>query len=114
MIAPRDYRTTAQENELVFRNILRDMKHNRGERPGGQYIPDDLETDATIEDFFKKYSTGNRYGIFTITDFSRPSKKSAFIAFKDVAFMSGGGAKLEYIVKPDASVKFRDSGFFMS
>jgi len=115
MRASEDYRAIAQENEPVFRNVLRDMKSNRGKRPGGIYIPEDLETEATIDAFFEKYSAGNRYGRFTINDFSRPSEDSAVIAFADVACMSGGGAELEYLVKPDNSVEFRKPGMvFMS
>ena len=115
MRTPVDYRTIAQENEPVFRNVLRDMKSNSGKRPGGMFIPEDLETETPIKDFFEKYSAGNRYGRFTINDFSRPSEDSAIIAFADVACMSGGGAELEYLVKPDNSVEFRKPGMvFMS
>lgn len=109
-----DYRPIAQANEAVFRNILRDMRGDDKRRPRSLYIPEDLETEAAFDVLFEKYSAGERYGRFSITDFSMPSKDSAVIAFADVACMSGGGGELEYIVKPDGSVEFkRTLGAFM-
>jgi len=110
MMQTKDYRSIAQTSEAVFRNVLRDMKTNRGKRPMGAYIPVDLETEATIEDFFEKYSAGNRHGKFTICDFKRPTKDSAVVAFEDVACLSGGGVELEYLVNPDESVQYRKPG----
>ena len=115
MTQVNDYRSIAQANEAVFRNVLRDMKHNREKRPMGAYIPEDLETETTIDAFFERYSEGNRSARFTICDFTMPSKDSAVIAFEDVACLSGGGAELEYLVKPDNSVEYKKSiNIFMS
>ena len=74
------------------------------------FVPKDLETEAPLEDIFEKYSAGNRYGRFTIGDFTRPTKESATIFFQDVACLSGGGAELEYKVKEDDSVEYYRQG----
>ena len=63
MYPVRDYLQTARDNESIFRGILRDLKNNHGQRPGGLYIPEDLETEASPESIFEKYSCGHRYGI---------------------------------------------------
>ena len=110
-----DYRPIVKANEAIFRNILRDMRGDEKRCTRSLFIPKDLETEASIDVLFEKYFTGNRYGIFSITDFSMPSKDSAIIAFADVACMSGGGGELEYSVNPDNSVEFkRTLGQFMS
>lgn len=104
-----DYYSAARENEPVFRNILRDLKANASNRPGGCYIPTDLETEAPLEQLFERYSQGQRIGQFTILNFSRPSNATARFSFQDVAPLSGGGAELEYKVAEDSSVKFEKS-----
>jgi len=99
-----NYYQTARENEEVFRNILRDLKENRERRP---FIPGDLDTESNLDEIFQKYSEGNRYGIFTITNFTRPKRRSATISFNDSAMLSGGGATLEYRVERDNSVRYK-------
>lgn len=110
MMPVQDYRKQARENEAVFRNVLRDMREHRKERPMGLYIPSDLQTDASIDEIFEMYSSGDRYGRFTIADFTRKSESSAEISFMDIALMSGGGAELRYAVKEDDSVEFQKAG----
>ena len=102
----QDYFETARENEVVFRHILRDLRDHRDERPMGAYGPEDLDTEASLDEIFQKYSQGNRYGKFTITNFSR-LKETVTISFQDIASLSGGGAELEYIVSEDSSVKYQ-------
>jgi hypothetical protein len=102
-----NYYQTARENEKIFRNILRDLKENREHRGGWLFIPCDIDAESSLEELFHKYSKGNRYGIFTITDFTRPKKRSAKISFEDSACLSGGGATLEYKVNEDNSVKYK-------
>lgn len=109
----QDYYQTARENEAVFRNVLRDLRDQRTKRPMGQYVPEDLETEARLDEIFKRYSEGIRLGIFTITSFSRPEKTKATIGFEDVAILSGGGAELEYLVKEDNSVEYQKPVFTM-
>lgn len=111
MILARNYFPTAKDNEAVFRNVLRDLRNNREQRPMGDYVPADLETEAGLETIFKKYSSGPRYGIFTITDFTVGDGIST-IAFQDVACLSGGGASLIYSVNGDA-VEYLEPEFTM-
>ncbi|MFA6227710.1 MAG: hypothetical protein WC668_00815 [Patescibacteria group bacterium] len=92
-----NYLQTAKDNEAVFRSILRDLRDNRTVRPMGLFVPEDLDTEAELEKLFAKYSSGNRYGIFTITNF-QVKEGFATIAFQDIAFLSGGGASLKYSV----------------
>ena len=108
-----DYFDTAKKNEAVFRNVLRDLKNNGSQRPMGFYVPEDLETEAGLDVIFEKYSRGNRYGRFTITNFQVDvSQKTATIEFKDVACLSGGGAGLRYLIKGD-SVEYQKPEYTM-
>ena len=93
-----NYFQASRENEVVFRNVLlRDLKENRAQRPMGIYVPEDLETETELEVIFEKYSSGIRYGRFTITDFA-VGEEGATIRFENVAMMSGGGASFRYSV----------------
>ncbi len=107
MFPVKDYYKTARENEDIFRNVLKDLKENRTERPMGSLVPEDLDVESKLDDLFEKYSEGNRRGIFTILNFTKPDKQSATIMFEDVAVLSGGGAELEYKIKKDNSVEYR-------
>lgn len=104
-----NYYKTAIENEEVFRNILRDLKNHKKERPMGRFIPEDLDTKSKLDDIFLKYSEGQRIGKFTILNFLRHSKDIATISFQDVAVLSGDGAELEYIVSEDNSVRYKEN-----
>ena len=107
MFQKDSYLPIAKKHEVVFRNILQDMISGEGKRPARSYIPSDLQLDLPLEYFYKKYSEGNRYGIFTIKKFlvSEDGKKAG-IAFEDVAVMSGGGASYFYEVHKDKSVTY--------
>ena len=113
MFPVQTYYQTARENEAVFRNVLRDLRNNRAKRPMGAYVPENLETEIELDEIFKKYSEGVRYGRFTITDFTRPDKAKAIIGFQDIATLSGGGGKVEYLVKEDDSVQYQKPVFTM-
>ena len=104
-----NYYQTARDNETVFRNVLRDLKNPSG-KPNlvALCVPKELDAESSLDEIFKKYSEGRRSGIFTILDFQMPDKHTAIIGFEDVAFLSGGGGKLEYTVKADGSVEFKD------
>ena len=52
----QNYYQTAIENEEIFRNVLRDLRDHRKERPMGRYVPEDLETEADLHDIFSRYS----------------------------------------------------------
>lgn len=112
MYPVQNYLEIAKKNEAIFRSILRDLRDNHSQRPGGLYVPEDLETEAPLESIFEKYSYGHRFGIFTITDFTVTTtalEKKALIAFEDVAVLSGGGARLKYKVSAD-SVEYHEPG----
>ncbi|MCK4647667.1 hypothetical protein KAT24_01925 [Candidatus Pacearchaeota archaeon] len=110
-----DYYLIARENEEIFRNILKDLRENREERPMGEYIPKDLKTELSLDETFVRYSKRNGkltrmisiMGGFTITNFTRPNKSKATIEFQNIAPLSGGGAELEYLIKKDKSVKYK-------
>jgi len=104
------YLPIAVENEGVFRNILRDLKLNKSKRPGGTYVPNDLDTESSLDEIFKKYSEGNRMGIFTITGFEIQGT-TATIRFEDIAPLSGGGTSLKYIFKENKNVEYLKSEF---
>lgn len=107
------YFDTARKHEAVFRNVLRDLKNNRNQRPMGIYVPEDLETEADLEVIFEKYSHGVRYGRFTITNFQVDLiQKTIIIEFSDVACLSGGGAGLRYLIKGD-SVEYQEPEYIM-
>ena len=107
----KNYFQSAKDNEMVFRNVLRDLRDNRAQRPMGRYVPEDLETEAELETIFEKYSSGARYGVFTIINFV-VNKGVATIAFEDVACLSGGGASLKYSVK-DSAVEYLEPEYTM-
>ena len=102
----KNYFQEARENEEIFRNILMDVKTNRGTLPRGEYIPQEIDIEMELEDIFKTYSDpmGYRAGRFTIFNFSRPNGEEAIFSF---GALLKGGAELEYLVKQDNSVEFR-------
>jgi hypothetical protein len=113
----RDYLNTAKENEAVFRSILRDLKNNRKTRPMGMYVPESLQTEAPLEEIFRLYSEGRRYGIFSICDFGIErvgNETFAIISFQDVACLSGGGATLRYAVNNKEASYLKAEGVMMS
>jgi hypothetical protein len=77
--------------------------------------PKDFNPEEPIDKIVERYSTGNRYGMFTICDFAvGPSRsglveldeKEALIDVQDIACLSGHGYSLVYDVQEDDSVKF--------
>ncbi len=106
----RDYYRIAKENEEVFKNILRDLKERREKGLVFSIVPKDLETELELDEFFKKYSEGNRTGKFTITSFTREDTK-ATMGFEDLAPLSGICTQLEYLVKKDNSIEYKKPVF---
>jgi hypothetical protein len=98
MFGKQNYLSIAQSHETVFRNILRDLQCNRAKRPGGTFFPEDLNSEEPLETLYEKYSTGDRRGVFTITDFTVEGSRATF-TFADIATLSGGGAGLVYDIK---------------
>ena len=110
MFRVKDYRPMAAGKEEVLRAILVDMKNNRQTREMGRLIPEDLETDVSVEELFVRYSDGVRHGLFTILNFQRPDEKTAVISFQNVAGLSGDGAELIYNVNEDGTVIYKETG----
>ncbi|MDP3026392.1 MAG: hypothetical protein Q8N63_01695 [Nanoarchaeota archaeon] len=111
---PKDYKRTAEQHEQLFRNILGDMKQRC------VICPKDFNPDEPIDKIIEKYSTGNRYGRFTICDFAvgpnvgglvELAEKEALIDVEDIACLSGHGYSLVYKIQEDKSVKFNRKGF---
>jgi len=109
----------ARENEDVFRAVLRDVKGRV------DIVPKKLDPEAEVDDILETYSEGERYGMFTITDFrvgqsfedefETLGQDEVMIRYQDIAFLSGHGATLIYKVNPDSSVEFkREEGRIMS
>jgi hypothetical protein len=111
MFAIQDYFPVAQAHESVFRNVLRDLVANRAKRPGGMFVPKDLDPEAPLATLYEKYSTGDRQGIFSISGFTVVGEVST-ISFEDVAPLSGGGASLTYCIKGE-SVEYQGPLYFM-
>jgi len=107
----RNYLEDAKQHEQVFRNILKIRKVE--------------EEKLTLEEIYKRYSGGNRYGIWTILDFkmgpynhsleTKFSENEALFASEDIAMMSGRGSIDKYRVNRDNSVEFDSNiSFWMS
>lgn len=107
----KGYKEIAEQHEKLFRNVLRDMQQR------SMICPKDFNPDEPIDKIVEKYSTGDRYGKFTITDFVvGPSKNrlveltegEIFIDVEDIACLSGMGHSLVYEIKENDSVKIKD------
>lgn len=48
----------AEQNEAIFRKVLEDLKTHEDERAMGFIIPDDLNTEGSVEEICAKYATG--------------------------------------------------------
>ena len=96
----RDYRDDAVNHETVFRSIL----SGKG-----------VETQSSVDEIYREYSTGNRYGKWTILDFRTGpcedarmilSENEALFISEDKATLSGHGSVEKYKINPDGSVHF--------
>ena len=110
-----DYYEDARAHEAVFRAVLRDIK-NRIWLP--LIAPGKLDPEAPLDDILATYSPidpAQRYERFTIIDFRKGPSDSlvkltqdeAMICLENMGTLSGNGALLGYIVKPNKSVKYR-------
>ncbi len=102
-----------REHAEIFRNILRDLSLHRTLRPGGIYIPKDLDTESDIDELLRKYVLGDPDGEFMIDGFGIDGHE-AVITFGNVSFMSGGGASLRYSVVGFSVDFLRENMVFMS
>ena len=103
----QNYFNYARKNEAVFISVLEDIKSRT------PICPKDLDFNASLDEIFKKYSQGDRYGKFTILDFKKgPSKEldnlakdEILISVEDIACLSGSGFTLKYKINTDNSVE---------
>lgn len=113
MLEVNNYFKTAKKNEGVFRNALRDLRDNRAERPMGDCVPKDLETEAPLHEIVEKHSKGDRTGKFTIADFTVTEKTKAMLCFYGPS-EPPRGAQLQYLANSDNSVKYQGPFFVES
>ena len=104
-----NYIDIARSSERVFRNVLRGLL----ELHIGNVEPEDLE--MGIDGIFDKYSSGNRYGKFTINDFKRGPYRDplftltiaeAVIETSNVACLSGHRRTDKFLIRSNESVEF--------
>ncbi len=98
-----EYYQIARKNETVFRNILRDLRNNRTDRPKGSLIPIDLDCESTLDEIFQNYSGRHPLYRFSIEGFIIYKPDIAIIEFQSSTF---GGADLEYSINENKSVKY--------
>jgi len=94
------YFSTALKNEDIFKKILRDLKDNFQNRPRGAIIPKNLNLSLPVSQIIEKYSTGERSGKFTITNFQKTHDKKFTISFQNIDYSrrGGTGAELRYAI----------------
>ncbi len=108
----QEYLDCAVKNEIVFRAILSDLKNNRSSRFRGNLIPEDLDIECSISEIYKKYSSPELAGKFTISYFKIREDSKAVIAFDNIGNLEkfsnekGKGIELRYNVKKDNSVEY--------
>ncbi len=90
----KNYTETAKANEKLFRLILDEFK-----------IP---HRELTIEEIYKKYSEGNRYGIWTILNFEEKDGMFEF-SYENIATLSGRGGSKKYTMEGE-ELKYLGSG----
>ena len=95
-----DYLITAQKNEIAFRLILDKCK-----------VP---HKDLSVEEIYKKYSTGDRYGIWTILSFVEINENLFEFSSEDVATMSGGGRTDRFKLEGDKIIHAGNMSVWMS
>lgn len=106
MVYTCQYLPTAQANEEVFRNVLRHMRGDKPDQARYMYVPLDLDVTSPLPELFAKYSTGERFQKFTITNFEKITTDQVEISFEDIGIMSGGGYTLRYQLLPNNEVRF--------
>jgi hypothetical protein len=97
-----NYLEEAKEHEKVFRLFLDKFK-----------VP---HQDLTLEEIYKRYSEGNRNGVWTILNFKKVlgGANIFYFSHEDVAFMSGGGRADFWKVKDDTITFVNNESIWMS
>ncbi|MEI6850231.1 MAG: hypothetical protein WCK29_04285 [archaeon] len=105
-----NYFETAQKNEEIFRNILRDLSTKEYLRPQGGIVPIDLNPEEELAEIYLKYSSPAIFNQFTILYFKIDERGRALIAFDDIGDIEkssgGSGVELAYKINENKSVEF--------
>jgi len=104
-----NYYLTARVNEPVFRAVLRTLRTPEIRKVLGDCeicVPQDFNPEKSLASIFDKYSRGNRYAKFTISDFVVSPGSRAAILIEDIAAVTGGAAELSYLVVGSDSVSY--------
>jgi hypothetical protein len=104
-----DYRNVANNNEQLFRNILKDLKRSCG------ICPTDFNSEEPMDELFERYSSGDRYRKFTICDFVVGPNKGGLVKLTDrevlidveILFARPLGYSLIYKVLDSDSIEFK-------
>ncbi len=105
----------AKRQEVIFHNILADIKTRVGIDPA---VPKAFDPTKPIDEILAAYAPTNpalRRGRFTIIDFRvgpyegffNLGKDEAAIGIQDIALMSGSGSLHKYGVQQDLSVQYK-------
>ncbi len=100
MFGKQNYLEEAKKHETTFRAILDKYK-----------IP---HQDMTVEEIYKKYSEGDRYGIWTILNFFENEDGIFSFSNEDIGCMSGGGRIDLWKIENGKAVHFKNEGVWLS
>ena len=104
----------ARENEKVFRNVLRDLRDNRDNRPQGRSIPEDLNPEGPLEDILYDDTKRPNTGRFSIRDVTMMTEINClwieWRIYPNPKSGSGVGAQYHYRINPDNSVEYAGCG----
>lgn len=96
----KNYLEVAKKHELAFRAILDVYKITH--------------QDLSIEEIYNKYSEGDRYGIWTILDFSETEDGCFIFSSEDIATLSGSGRTDLWKIWEDKATFIKNTSMWMS
>jgi len=96
----KNYIKNAKTDEAAFRLILDKFKIN--------------DKDLSIEEIYSKYSEGDRYGIWTITNFEKKDVNIFEFSYEDIAALSGIGSTNLYTIEDNEIKSMKNISFWMS
>ena len=101
----REWMSTALDNEVAFYQIL------------AKYLPIEVWNEVlnlSVWDTFEKYSSGDRYGIWTILDFVKNEDGTFTFEEEDIATLSGSGSERVWKIENGEAVFVKNMGVWMS
>lgn len=96
----KNYIKNAKTDEAAFRLILDKFKIN--------------DKDLSIEEIYSKYSKGDRYGIWTITNFEKKDVNVFEFSYEDIATLSGISSTNLYTIEDNEIKSMKNISFWMS